>query len=102
MDQICTDAFESVNSQLRGLLSITGMVTAPTPVAPEDYISAGQPFVKERLEVESEGSTSLQGFANFATVRDLDAVKQICSSTSPASGSFAECKNCGKKLCDCL
>jgi hypothetical protein len=89
MDQICTGALGSANSQLGGLSSITGMVTAPTPVAPEDYISAGQPFVKEHLEVKSEeGRAGLQAFANFATVQGLDAAKQICSSTSPASRSL--------------
>jgi hypothetical protein len=39
--------------------SITGMMTPPTPVAPEDYISASLPFFKEYLEVESEGSAAL-------------------------------------------
>jgi hypothetical protein len=84
MGQICTDAHEGANSQSHDFLSITGVMTVPTPVAAEDYINAGQLFIKEHLEVESEGSAGLQGFANFATVRDLDAAKQICSSTFPA------------------
>jgi hypothetical protein len=76
--------------------SITGTTTLPTPVAPEDYISAGLPFFKEYLEVKSEGSPGPRGFTNFSTVQELDAVKQICSSNSPAAGSFAECKSCRK------
>ena len=69
MDQIYPNVLKSASSQLRGLLSTTGMMTAPTLVAPEDYIDTGQPFVGERVEVESEGNAGLQGFANFATAR---------------------------------
>jgi hypothetical protein len=76
-------------------------MTPPTPVAPEDFISAGLPLFKEYLEVESEGSAGPQGSINFATVQEPDAAKQICSSTSPAAGPFAECKSYRKSLCDC-
>lgn len=45
--------------------SITGMMIPPTPIAPEDYTSAGLPFFEEYLKVESEGSTGPRGFTNF-------------------------------------
>ena len=58
--------------------SITRVMIPPTPVTPEDYISAGLPLFKEYLEVESKGRAGPQGFTNFTTVQELDVVMQIC------------------------
>jgi hypothetical protein len=82
--------------------AITGMLTPPTPVTLQSYLSAGIPFFNSYIGGQAAQTSGATNFHAIKSVSEIDDSLGVEEGVSVAATQRVACSSCNKNLCDCI